>query len=92
MLVDTSNAERDVLNQLAQVRRLEAGELGSEVFQLASGLEIRAGDRVIFSDQAQDLARDLNPLGGRRVEVQRPRVRTDDGDAEVRLATESALG
>ena len=48
MLVDTSNAERDVLNRMAQERRVEAGELGQEALKLSSGQEIRAGDRIVF--------------------------------------------
>src|SRR5207245_2709545 len=50
MVVDTSNAERDVSNRLAQQRRLGAGELGAEVLTLQNGCQVRAGDRVIFRE------------------------------------------
>src|SRR5207302_3582370 len=46
MVVDTSNAERDVINRLAQERRLEAGELGAAVLTLQNGCQVRAGDHV----------------------------------------------
>jgi conjugative relaxase-like TrwC/TraI family protein len=49
MVVDSSNAERDELNRLAQARRLEAGELGAEALRISSGRELRRGDRVLFS-------------------------------------------
>jgi conjugative relaxase-like TrwC/TraI family protein len=49
MVVDTSNTERDRLNELAQARRLEAGELGLEAVRLANGRELHRGDRVLFS-------------------------------------------
>src|SRR5262249_26561205 len=49
MIVDTSNEERDQLNALAQAKRLEAGELGGEAVRLASGRELRRGDRVLFN-------------------------------------------
>jgi AAA domain/TrwC relaxase len=41
MLVDTSNAERDVINLLAQQQRAEAGELGAEVLTLGDGCQVR---------------------------------------------------
>ena len=50
MLVDSSNAERDEINRLAQAQRVEAGELGAEVLQLTNGREIRQGDRVLFQE------------------------------------------
>ena len=50
MVVDTSNAERDVINRLAQERRLEAGELGAAVLTLQNGCQVRAGDHVIFRE------------------------------------------
>jgi hypothetical protein len=50
MVVDTSNAERDVINRLGQERRLEAGELGAEILTLQNGCQVRAGDRVIFRE------------------------------------------
>jgi conjugative relaxase-like TrwC/TraI family protein len=49
MVVDSSNAERDELNAMAQSRRLEAGELGAEVLRLESGSDVRVGDRVLFN-------------------------------------------
>src|SRR5215472_475550 len=49
MVVDSSNAERDQLNRMAQARRLEAGELGSESLALTNGREVRAGDLVLFN-------------------------------------------
>jgi hypothetical protein len=67
MIVDSSNAERDSVNRMAQAKRLEAGELGVEVFRLANGREIRTGDRVIFSDHPHPLDLTLN-APGKRVE------------------------
>jgi conjugative relaxase-like TrwC/TraI family protein len=49
MVTDTSNAERDVLNELAQARRREAGELGDEPILLSSGRSVHVGDRVLFN-------------------------------------------
>jgi hypothetical protein len=49
MMVDTSNEERDQLNQLAQQRRLEAGELGAGALLLDERRELHVGDRVLFS-------------------------------------------
>ncbi|MBJ7607720.1 MAG: relaxase domain-containing protein [Candidatus Dormibacteraeota bacterium] len=65
MIVDTSNAERDSLNRMAQAKRLEAGELGAEPFQLANGREIRAGDRVLFAHEPHHLDPLLNAPGPR---------------------------
>jgi len=65
MIVDTSNAERDSLNRMAQAERLEAGELGAEPFQLANGREIRAGDRVLFAHEPHPLDPQLNAPGPR---------------------------
>lgn len=64
MIVDTSNAERDVLNRLAQATRLEAGELGAEALTLKTGREIRAGDELLFN-KIHYLDRDLNAHGPR---------------------------
>ena len=50
MVVDSSNAERDELNRLAQARRLEAGVLGAEALRISSGRELHRGDRVLFND------------------------------------------
>ncbi len=49
MVTDTSNAERDRLNELAQARRLEAGELGAEALPLSNGRQLHVGDRVLFN-------------------------------------------
>jgi len=49
MVVDSSNAERDQLNRMAQARRLEASQLGAEAVSLTNGREVRAGDQVLFS-------------------------------------------
>jgi hypothetical protein len=50
MMVDTSNEERDLLNQLGQQRRLEAGELGAgAALRLDDRRELRAGDGVLFT-------------------------------------------
>ncbi|MBJ7611921.1 MAG: AAA family ATPase [Candidatus Dormibacteraeota bacterium] len=65
MIVDTSNAERDSLNRMAQAKRLEAAELGAEPFQLANGREIRAGDRVLFAHEPHHLDPLLNAPGPR---------------------------
>ncbi|MDQ6898081.1 MAG: AAA family ATPase [Candidatus Dormibacteraeota bacterium] len=67
MIVDSSNAERDSLNRMAQAKRLEAGELGEQPFQLANGREVRTGDRVIFADHPHPLDLALN-APGKRVE------------------------
>lgn len=65
MLVDTSNVERDELNALAQAKRQEAGQLGEEVFTLANGRQVRAGERVLFADHPHDLDLKLNAPGPR---------------------------
>jgi conjugative relaxase-like TrwC/TraI family protein len=49
MMVDTSNEERDILNQLAQQKRLEAGEIGAEALRLDQGRELHVGDKVLFT-------------------------------------------
>ena len=49
MVTDTSNAERDALNELAQARRRGAGELGEEALELVGGQRVHAGDRVLFN-------------------------------------------
>jgi hypothetical protein len=67
MLVDTSNAERDSLNRMAQTKRLEAGELGEEGLTLPSGPEVRVGDRVLTAKHSVQLDRKLNGPG-RRIE------------------------
>jgi hypothetical protein len=67
MLVDTSNAERDSLNRMAQAKRLESGELGAEAVRLASGREVRVGDRVLTAEHPVPLDRKLNGPG-RRIE------------------------
>jgi hypothetical protein len=66
MVIDTTNAERDSANRMAQALRLEAGELGEVALKLANDREIRAGDSVIFS-AIEQLDRDLNAYG-RRIE------------------------
>jgi hypothetical protein len=48
IVLDTSNAERDVVNRLAQEQRALAGELGADLLTLANACQVRAGDRVIF--------------------------------------------
>jgi conjugative relaxase-like TrwC/TraI family protein len=67
MVVDTSNAERDSVNRIAQAKRLEAGELGAEVLQLANGREVRTGERVLFSE-IHDFRDDGRSTSPRRVE------------------------
>ncbi len=63
MVVDTSNAERDVINQLAREQRAGVGELGAEVLTLANGRQVRAGDHVLFRER-----RELQPaIGPNRV-------------------------
>lgn len=49
MVTDTSNEERDKLNELAQARRLDAAELGAESVALGSGQHLHVGDRVLFN-------------------------------------------
>jgi hypothetical protein len=65
MVLDTSNAERDSLNRIAQAKRIEAGELGAEAFTLTNGREIRVGDRVLTAKHAVYLDAHLNPPGPR---------------------------
>jgi conjugative relaxase-like TrwC/TraI family protein len=50
MVVDTSNAERDVINRLAQDQRAEAGELADVVLTLENGCQLRGGDHVLFRE------------------------------------------
>jgi conjugative relaxase-like TrwC/TraI family protein len=52
MVLDTSNAERDSANRMAQAKRLEAGELGPEVLTLDNGHALRTGDHVLFAGEA----------------------------------------
>jgi hypothetical protein len=59
MLVDTSNAERDVINRLAQEHRAQAGEVGAEALTLGNGCRVGAGDDVIFRE-----IKDLWPAAG----------------------------
>jgi conjugative relaxase-like TrwC/TraI family protein len=50
MLTDSSNAELDRINELAQEHRALAGELGAERVQLPDGpYTLAAGDQVIFT-------------------------------------------
>jgi conjugative relaxase-like TrwC/TraI family protein len=49
MMVDTSNEERDVLNSMAQEKRLEAGEIHAEAVRLDDRRELHVGDRVLFT-------------------------------------------
>jgi conjugative relaxase-like TrwC/TraI family protein len=63
MVVDTSNAERDRLNDLAQAQRLAAGDLGAETLRLDGGLQVHRGDRVLFNN----IYRPVPPPGQRRV-------------------------
>jgi hypothetical protein len=78
MLVDTSNAECDALNRLAQQKRLEADEPGPEALTPANGREVRVGDRVLTSKHSVQLDTTLNPQGGPRP---RGRVRPGAGRA-----------
>ncbi|MBJ7610885.1 MAG: relaxase domain-containing protein, partial [Candidatus Dormibacteraeota bacterium] len=50
MVIDTTNAERDSANRIAQSKRLEAGELGSDVLELTNGRQLHVGDRVLFNE------------------------------------------
>ncbi len=67
MVVDTSNAERDIINRLAQQRRLETGELGAEVLTLHNGCQVRTGDHVIFRE-IKDLVSKQGALRVPRIE------------------------
>jgi|GEM_PF-439564 len=52
MITDSSNEERDEINALAQDRRAQAGELGSERVELpGKPYGLAAGDEVIFTDK-----------------------------------------
>ncbi len=48
IVVDTSNAERDVINRLTQEQRAQAGQLGPDVLTLDNGCQVHAGDHVLF--------------------------------------------
>lgn len=50
LLVDSSNAERDEINRLAQAARIEAGELGADSVNLGEGRRVHEGDELIFSE------------------------------------------
>ncbi|HEX9235480.1 MAG TPA: AAA family ATPase, partial [Actinomycetota bacterium] len=78
MLVSSSNADRDALNQLAQGLRLQAGELGTDLARVATGHEVRGGDRVMFSQQikATDLPQVPGVLPERTVRMRNGEVRT----------------
>jgi hypothetical protein len=88
MVTDTSNAERDSLNELAQARRLEAGELGGQAVALANGRQLRVGDQVLFNTIHRPGQR-----GVRRVEngtaAQVVGVDVDQGSVELELAEPS---
>jgi ATP-dependent exoDNAse (exonuclease V) alpha subunit len=77
MLTDASNKERDRINAMAQQRRAEAGELGSDRVELpGKPYGLSAGDEVIFTGQ-------LHVPGERRVENGiRGTVLDTDGDAD----------
>jgi conjugative relaxase-like TrwC/TraI family protein len=52
MITDSSNVERDAMNALAQERRAQAGELGSDRVALpGKPYGLAAGDEVIFTDK-----------------------------------------
>ena len=52
MITDSSNVERDAMNALAQDRRAQAGELGSDRVALpGKPYGLAAGDEVIFTDK-----------------------------------------
>ena len=52
MITDSSNVERDEMNALAQDRRAQAGELGSDRVALpGKPYGLAAGDEVIFTDK-----------------------------------------
>jgi conjugative relaxase-like TrwC/TraI family protein len=52
MITDSSNEERDEMNALAQDRRAQAGELGSDRVALpGKPYGLAAGDEVIFTDK-----------------------------------------
>ena len=52
MITDSSNEERDEMNALAQDRRAQAGELGSDRVELpGKPYGLAAGDEVIFTDK-----------------------------------------
>jgi conjugative relaxase-like TrwC/TraI family protein len=52
MITDASNKERDQINAMAQVRRAQAGELGSERVELeGKPYGLASGDEVIFTAQ-----------------------------------------
>jgi conjugative relaxase-like TrwC/TraI family protein len=64
IITDATNAERHVMNKTAQKRRLDDGELGSDVLTFSSPqgpLELRTADRVIFTAVHR-------PVHGNRVE------------------------
>jgi ATP-dependent exoDNAse (exonuclease V) alpha subunit len=52
MITDASNHELELLNQQAQQRRLDAGELGPEEVALADRpYGLRSGDEIVFTSQ-----------------------------------------
>ena len=54
MITDSSNEERDEMNALAQDRRAQAGELGSDRVGLpGKPYGLAAGDEVIFTDKSR---------------------------------------
>jgi conjugative relaxase-like TrwC/TraI family protein len=85
MVTDTSNVERDQLNELAQARRLEAEELGAEAMTLSNGPRLHVGDRVLFNAIYRPGIR-----GVRRVENGTPAVvagvNEGRGEVEVELS------
>lgn len=83
MVVDSSNAERDQLNRMAQARRLAAGELGPDALGLDNGREIRAGDRVLFSGI-------YKPAG--ELWARRPPRRVENGTAAIVVSVDLLAG
>jgi ATP-dependent exoDNAse (exonuclease V) alpha subunit len=62
MITDASNKERDQINAMAQQRRADAGELGSNRVELpGKPYGLHAGDEVIFSAQ-------FHTFGQKRIE------------------------
>ena len=85
IFVASSNRETDRLNRLVQAERLARGELGPDGVELPGrGMELRAGDLVIFRDHfcQPGRARVVNGTTGTVVGVDRARselrIRTDE--------------
>ncbi|HEX4035547.1 MAG TPA: MobF family relaxase [Solirubrobacteraceae bacterium] len=84
MLTDASNHELDRLNQQAQQRRLDAGELGREIISLPDRpYGLRSGDEITFTAQHR-VSGEHRVENGTRGDV----IAASERDSRVQIRTE----